>query len=365
MSSVPLIAALPRIRGERAAAVQALRRAALPAAAVGAVLGLAIALGGGPLQTLTDALARAIRADARWMAAALAFEGLSFAGYAVLLSHVAGRAGPRMELRTSAQVALAGAAATRVLPTAGMGGAALTLWTLQRTGHPGRAGTRTLLTFLVLLYAVFLAAIVLAGVLVAVRGDGPVALGAAPAALAATVIAVGAGVGRRVPPDPADASRSEGLRAGWRSATALLPEAVRDAGAHLRRPDARLLGAPAWWAFDVAVLWAAFQALGTPPGLPVLLLAYFVGQVANTIPLPGAVSGGTVGMLLALGTPADLALAAVLAYRAIAIWVPGTAGTAALAALTGTVARQRDGEPAAAPLSASGSAWSPSRSCAS
>ena len=107
----------------------------------------------------------------------------------------------------------------------------------------------------------------------------------------------------------------------------------------LRGADPRLLGAFAWWAFDVAVLWSAFSAFGTPPPLGVLVLAYFVGQVANTIPLPGAVSGGTVGVLLAFGVSGDLALAAVLAYRAIAIWVPGTAGTLALAGLRSTVNR--------------------------
>ena len=91
----------------------------------------------------------------------------------------------------------------------------------------------------------------------------------------------------------------------------------------MRSADPRLLGAFAWWGFDVAVLWAMLNAFGAPPPLAVVVLAYFVGQVANTIPIPGAVSGGLVGVLLAFGVDADLALAAVLAYRAIAIWLPG------------------------------------------
>ena len=114
---------------------------------------------------------------------------------------------------------------------------------------------------------------------------------------------------------------------------------MRQAIALARSGDLRLLGAPAWWAFDAAVLWAMLQALGAPPSLAVVVLAYFVGQVANTILLPGAVSGGMVGVLLAFGVEADLALASVLAYRSVAIWLPAPIGLAALAGLRRTFAR--------------------------
>jgi hypothetical protein len=69
------------------------------------------------------------------------------------------------------------------------------------------------------------------------------------------------------------------------------------------------------------------------------VLAYFVGQVGNTIPIPGAVSGGIVGVLVAFAVPADLALVSVLAYRAIAIWLPAPIGLVALGALRRTMAR--------------------------
>ena len=74
------------------------------------------------------------------------------------------------------------------------------------------------------------------------------------------------------------------------------------------------------------------DAFGTPPALAVVVLAYFVGQVANTLPVPGAVSGGMVGVLLAFGVDADLAVVSVLAYRAVAIWLPAPFGLRALAA---------------------------------
>ena len=114
---------------------------------------------------------------------------------------------------------------------------------------------------------------------------------------------------------------------------------MREAWAFVRRGDVRLLGAPAWWVFDAAVLWATFQALGQPPALAVIAFAYFAGQVGNTIPLPGAVSGGMVGTLLAFGVAPDLAITSVLAYRSVAIWLPAPLGLAALASLRARMAR--------------------------
>ena len=81
------------------------------------------------------------------------------------------------------------------------------------------------------------------------------------------------------------------------------------------------------------------SAFGAPPALAVVVLAYFVGQVGNTLPVPGAVSGGIVGVLLAFGVAPDLAVVSVLAYRAIAIWVPAPIGLLALSSLRRTLAR--------------------------
>src|SRR3954468_9248668 len=167
------------------------RRAAVPAAIAAAGVAVVVAAGN-PTQAFADALGRAVHADARWVAAAAVFELLSFAGYVALLWLVAGRATPRMGVRASAEVTLGGAAATRLVPTGGVGGAALTLWALRRTGLEHRHAGRTLLTFLVLLYAVFIGAIAVAGTLLALGvadTQGPLALTALPAALATAGIA--------------------------------------------------------------------------------------------------------------------------------------------------------------------------------
>jgi uncharacterized membrane protein YbhN (UPF0104 family) len=285
---------------------------------------------------------------------------LSFTGYIALLWLVGGRATPRLDLRASAQVTLGGAAATRLLPTAGVGGAALTLWALRRAGLGTRAATRTLMVFLVLLYAVFLGGVAAVGTLLALglaHGDGPLALSALPAAGATSAIVGGLALAVRRPATAASGvipvARAARARARVRSATPLVGDAVRDALALLRSGDPRLLGALAWWAFDAAVLWAMLQAFGAPPALAVVVLAYFVGQAGNTIPVPGAVSGGIVGVLLAFGVQTDLALVSVLAYRAVAIWLPAPIGLAALAALRRTVARwSRENAPRPQPSAA-------------
>ncbi|HMJ34220.1 MAG TPA: YbhN family protein [Baekduia sp.] len=315
------------------------RRAAVPAGLAAAAAAVLVAAGK-PTQAFADALERAVHADARWVAAAALFELLSFAGYVALLWLVAGRATPRMGVRESAEVTLGGAAATRLVPTGGVGGAALTLWALRRTGLDHRHAGRTLLTFLVLLYAVFLGAIAVAGTLLALGADGadgPLALTAIPAALAtaAIVTAVALGLRHGAAGDAAHAGRPGRVRSAGR----LLGEAVHEAIHLVRGADARLLGALAWWAFDAAVLWAMLDAFGAGVPLLVVVLAYFVGQVGNLIPIPGAVSGGIAGVLLAFGVDTDLAIVSVLGYRAVAIWLPAPIGLAALASLRTTLRR--------------------------
>src|SRR3954451_15581081 len=309
------------------------RRAAVPGAVAALGVG-ALMVEGGPLQAFAGALDRALAADPRWVVGAACFELLSFAGYVALLWLVAGRATRRIDARRALEVTLGGAAATRLLAAAGAGGAALTLWALRRTGMGGRQAARTLLTFLVLLYAVFLGAIAVAGALIALGlsggAHGHVTLSAVPAAAASAARAVAVALGLRRPAPGAGRVRR---------AAALLGDATADALAFLRAPDPRLLGAVAWWLFDAAVLYAMLSAFGTPPALAIVVLAYFVGQVGNTLPIPGAVSGGIVGVLLAFGVAPDLAVVSVLAYRAIAIWVPAPVGLLALGSLRRTLAR--------------------------
>jgi uncharacterized membrane protein YbhN (UPF0104 family) len=313
------------------------RRAAVPAAVAAALVAAVLVLGG-PLQTFADAVRRAIDADPAWVVAAGAFELLSFAGYILLLWLVGNRVSARLGLRESAEITLGGAAATRLLPTAGAGGAAMTLWALRRSGMGTRRAAGTLLTFLVIVYAVFMGALALSGAVLTLNGIGPTALTALPGALGASVILLALGAAVWMPTEGTGRVRTAGAVVGG---------AVRDAIEHVRSADPRLLGAFAWWGFDMAVLYGMLNAFGTAPPFSVIVLAYFLGQIANTVPVPGAASGGLVGVLLAFGVDADLAIVSVLAYRAMAIWVPAPIGLVALGKLRRTMARwaQEDASP--------------------
>ena len=58
-------------------------------------------------------------------------------------------------------------------------------------------------------------------------------------------------------------------------------------------------------------------------------MAYFVGWIANTLPLPGGiggVEGGMIGAFTAFGVGVQAAVVAVLAYRAFSFWLPTLPG---------------------------------------
>jgi uncharacterized protein (TIRG00374 family) len=115
---------------------------------------------------------------------------------------------------------------------------------------------------------------------------------------------------------------------------------VRFAMSKLRHPEWALLGVMTWWGFNVAVLYACFRAFGEAPPVAVLVQAYFVGMLANLLPLPGGiggVDGGMIGALVAFGVGGGLALIAVLTYRLLAFWLPSIPGVIAYFQLRRTV----------------------------
>ena len=300
------------------------------------------------------AFGRALHGGWQLVALAAVLEAASLAGYVVLQHRVIGRADSRIRPKDSYDIALAGTTATRMLPTAGLGGAAVTVWALRGRGLRGGEIAERLLAFLLIIYAVYMAALLVCGAAV---GSGLVhvahggALGLVAAALALCLTA--AVVALLASPSPIKKilerlAAHPRMTRHARAAAEQLPvlrAALLRTGRELRRPHPAHLGAVAWWAFDIGVLAAMLHAFGAPLALPVVVLAYFLGTMFNLLPLPGSLSGGLAGTLVVFGAPAAPALAAVLAYRTIAVWLPATSGVASLFALRATVARWR-GEPA-------------------
>ena len=106
---------------------------------------------------------------------------------------------------------------------------------------------------------------------------------------------------------------------------------IPDARHLLTHPTWRLMGALGYLLFDIAVLGATFAAAGLAAPVAPLVLAYILGYLANTVPVPGGIGlldAGLVGALTLYGLPVTQAAAAVLVYHAIAFWIPALGGLA-------------------------------------
>jgi uncharacterized membrane protein YbhN (UPF0104 family) len=302
------------------------------------------------------------RGDAWWIAIGVLLEACSFAGYVVLFRavFVHGRHS-RIGWPESYQITMAGLAATRLFAAGGVGGVALTAWALRRSGMESRLVACRMVAFVALLYVIYAGAVLLCGVGLAsglLPGGGSFALTVLPAAVAATLFVL-AGLMALLPGDierrlarfASGSTRLSRWVAVGVTVPAITASGVRAAIELLRSRDAGLLGAPAWWAFDIGVLWACFHAFGSPPVLPVIVMAYFLGTVGNLLPLPGGlggVEGGMIGAFVAFGVDFNLTVLAVLSYRAISFWLPTLPGAVAYFQLRRTVARWRDQQRAAA-----------------
>jgi Lysylphosphatidylglycerol synthase TM region len=84
-----------------------------------------------------------------------------------------------------------------------------------------------------------------------------------------------------------------------------------------------------------------------------------VGTLGNLLPLPGGlggVEGGMIGSFAAFGVNFNLAVLAVLSYRAISFWLPTLPGGVAYIQLRRTVARWREAQSASAAAAHDGTA---------
>jgi uncharacterized membrane protein YbhN (UPF0104 family) len=294
---------------------------------------------------LDAAADRITKANVPWVVAGIALEVLSCLGYVVLFGLVFGKLGRSLSSRLS----LAELAVNSVVSVSGLAGIALGAWVLRSKGFPvDRIAKRSVLVF-VMTSAVNVAAVIVIGVpmwLGVLPGSRNALLTLLPAAAAAATIAgtlAAAAWARRA------AARRQLKRGRVTVALLAVGGGVQDALAMIRAHDWRLLGAVGYWLFDNLVLYACIASLGHAPSFWVVAMAYLVGMLANSIPVPGgflAVEGGLVGMLLLFGArPASVMIAAVIVYRAISLWVPAVIGSLAFLSL-----RREIGKPHAPPV---------------
>ena len=291
-----------------------------------------------------------------WLAAACGVEVLSIVGYAVLFRTVFGRDMRRLDWRASLQIPLAGIAAIRLVAAAGAGAVAVTVWALGRAGMEARVIASRMVANLLVQYAVYLFAVVLFGLALGLGilpGHRPFELTILPAILSIVLVAavvsavlVPADVERRLARVTRGPKWWRNLVRRLATAPAALGDGARTAAAMLRERPPGLLGAVAYWGFDIAALGCSFLAFGGRPAIAVLILCYFLGTLGSLLPLPGGiggVEGAMIGSFVAFGIPGDEAVVSVLAYRAISFWLPTLPGVAGYFALRRTVHRwERD-----------------------
>jgi putative heme transporter len=295
------------------------------------------------LAGLGPTLERLRKGNPWWLGAGIALEVVSIAAYIGLLRDVFSCDEGRVGWRASYQITLAGDIATKLLAAAGAGGIAVMVWALRASGLSAQTVALRMVTFEILNYAVYMAALVIGGFGLwtgLLPGASPTGLTLVPALFGLAVMALAVSTLYVATPVEGWLSKhadTAGRRAArwWRRAAkapAAIQGGLRTALQLVRRRDPWLLCAIAAWAFDIGTLWAAFNAFGHAPPATVLVTGYFVGTLANVIPVPGGiggVEGGMIGAFLGFGVEGSLAVIAVLAYRTISYWLPIVPGAIA------------------------------------
>jgi uncharacterized protein (TIRG00374 family) len=303
---------------------------------------------------LQDALGKIGDGDPVWIALGVVFCFVMFAAYVALFRGVVGEKVIHLEWGESYQITLAGLAATRLFSAGGAGGILLTYWALRKAGMERRQSVCRMVAFLVVLYSVYLAALVIFGILLrtgVLSGEAPLSGTVIPAALAAVAIVIGLltallpdDIERRI--ERHTSGRFGRVARRLATVPATFAQATRTAIAIVRQPRAGAMafgGAIGFWGANIAILWASFHAFDVSVPLGVVIQGFFLGMVANLIPFApggvGAVDAGMIGAFVLFGVPSAEVFAAVLTYRVIAFWLPIPPGIIAFFQLRNTVHR--------------------------
>ena len=289
---------------------------------------------------------RLSHAKPAWLLLGVGLKVLSGLGYVAVFRMVFCR---RMTWRVSYQIGMSELGANALFPTGGAGGLALGAWALKRGGMPATEIARRTVAFFLLTSVANVVGVIVVGIGLAARvlpGETNLALTLIPAAIAAMSIMGALLAGRTAPRLHLRLERSEEGESTRRARAALktlvaVADGVNEAVALLREGNAWLIGGiVAYLVFDVMVLWATFRAFGSAPPLAIVWIGYLIGELGGLIPVPGGIGGvdaGLVGSFVLYNVPITAAASAVLAYRAIALWVPAILGSAAFISLRRTL----------------------------
>ena len=314
-----------------------LRRRGLTIGAILIVCGLVILLAPG-LGEVRDKLEGI---DPAWFALAVVLEALSCASYVLMFRPIFCS---RMPWKLSWQISLSEVGMGSIVPASGIGGLALGAWVLRRGGMPTETIARRSVAFFLIKGSINFVLVAVLGYCMALGLFGPDLspwLTLFPALLATLTIAAVILVPRVLGTDP-DPNRHDGrTRRAVAHARNALVNGAREAVRLIRSGNwMAIAGSIGYYAWDNAVLWATFKAVGESVPVSVVAMAYLIGQLGGLLPLPGGlggVDGGLIGTFVVFGVPAAAAASAVLAYRVILFWLPLIAGAIAFATLRRTL----------------------------
>ncbi|HEX6228886.1 MAG TPA: lysylphosphatidylglycerol synthase transmembrane domain-containing protein [Solirubrobacterales bacterium] len=326
---------------------------------------------------LGDALSRLGDAEAEWIVIAIGFNVLAVATYVALFKAVVGGDALRLTWQETYEINMAGVAATRLFSAGGAGGIVLTYWALRKAGMGRRDVGRRMVAFLSLQYVFYPLALITFGVLLrtdVLPGKDSIELTVIPAAIAGVTLFLGLLVAL-IPSDLG--GRLQRFTHGTRTSAfihnaakvpATLGEGLRFTASLVLKPSRgglAVIGAVGFWAANIGILWASFQAFGVSVPVAVVVQGFFLGMVANLIPFApagvGAVDAGMIGAFVLFGLPEETVFPAILIYRLVAFWMLIPPGVVAFFQLRSRVQRwEREGlpvdrglreEPATAPAS--------------
>ncbi len=260
--------------------------------------------------------------DGVWVAVAFALQVCSTLSFVAAFRGAFDR---RIGWRAAFDLSMVEEGTNVILPSGGSGGLAVGAVLLIRAGVPGHyAASRSAVLFLAT-SAVSFVALVIAGTLEAVGilpGDASLAATAIPAAVAALIMVGAIVLSHRLP--EVQARPEQRIRSFVGRLQRFLREAVDLSIELVRKGDVLLIGGSiGYFGFDVASLWASFEALGGGgPALGLFVIAYVLGHGGAIVPIPGSAEGGLVGAFSLYGAPVSLALGATLVYRTFHAGVP-------------------------------------------
>ena len=309
---------------------------------------------------IEDGLAKLDDGKPIWIAVGVGFCLLMFLAQIAQFKGIVGGDVLKLTWAESYKINMASLAASRLFSAGGAGGIILTYWALRKAGMARQQSAARMVAFLIVMYAVYMLALLLGGILLrtgVLVGPNPPGLTIVPAAIAGGIIVLFL-LAALVPGDlqrRLSDSRSDTWygRLSVRMATvpATISTSTRMAIQIIKTPGRGWLtiaGAIGFWAANIGIMWASFEAFGVDVTGAVVVQGFFVGMAANLIPgAPGgvgAVDAGMIGTYVLFGLDGGSVFAAVLMYRLIAFWLPLPPGIVAFFQLRRTIARWGDGD---------------------